>query len=511
MICVTVGCGSHKRMIAEHLKLAEDGVRLVELRLDFLRKSPDLGRLLPNRPTAVVVTCRRRADGGMWQQDEQSRQRVLREAIVEGVEYVDLELDTARAIPRYGKTKRIVSYHNFEETPADLDSILNGLQGADPDIVKLVTTPRTISDVFRMARFLTQANAASIERAAQTGKKRIPVVGFCMGEMGIPTRILAKKFGVPLGYATFSAKRILAPGMLHYKTLRDQYRFEEVTPQTGVFGVVADPVAHSLSPLIHNASFIAGGLNNVYVPFRVSPEDIDEFIDRAPELGVKGLSITIPHKVAVISKLTQLDPAVEEVNACNTILYQGKKRFGYNTDYLASGLCIETALGGKRKPDNFSPVEGRSVLVMGAGGAGMAIAYGLNSLGARITLTDIDDAKAEKLAARNGYEFCPWNMRHSYVVQILVNATPVGMYPNTEECPIPRESLRGGMLVFDAVYNPEKTFLLRQAQEKGCTVVSGVEMFIGQACLQYKIFTGQKASAALIRELLRNALALTRD
>ncbi|MBQ1456088.1 MAG: shikimate dehydrogenase [Thermoguttaceae bacterium] len=511
MICVTIGCGSHKRMITEHIKLAEDGVRLAELRLDFLRKVPDLGRLLPNRPTAVVVTCRRRADGGMWQLDEQSRQRVLREAIAEGVEYVDLELDTARAIPRYGKTKRIISYHNFEETPADLDAVLNDLLGADPDIVKLVTTPQRIADVFRMARFLTQANAASAERAAQTGKKRIPVVGFCMGEMGVPTRILAKKFGVPLAYATFSPKRILAPGMLHYKTLRDQYRFEEINPQTEVYGVVADPVGHSLSPLIHNASFIANGLNKVYVPFRVSPDDIGEFIDRADELGVRGLSVTIPHKVAVIEKLTQLDPAVEEINACNTIVLKGKKRFGYNTDYLASGLCIETALGGKRKSDDASPVAGRSALVMGAGGAGMAIAYGLNARGARVTLTDGDDAKAERLAAQCGYEFCPWEMRHSYVVQILVNATPIGMYPNVNECPIPRDSLRGGMLVFDAVYNPEKTFLLRQAYEKGCTVVSGIEMFIGQACLQYKIFTGHKASAALIRELLHNALARSRD
>ena len=487
-------------MISEHIKLAEDGIRLVELRLDFLRKSPELGRLLPNRPTPVVVTVRRKSDGGMWAYDEESRLRLIRTAIVEGADYVDLEVDTAKLIPRYGDTKRIVSYHNFEETPTNLAQLASEMLACDPDIIKIVTTPQSISDVFRMFDFLKRANAFN---------PKVPTVGFCMGEMGLPTRILGKKFGVPFGYATFSDKRILAPGMLYYKTMRDQYQFSRINPETEVFVVVADPIAHSLSPLIHNASFKANGMNKVYLPFRVRPDDLSEFIDRAPELGVKGLSITIPHKVSVIKKLTQLDPAVEEINACNTIVFDGQKRYGYNTDYLASVLCIETAMG--RKPGQPSPLEGRSALVMGAGGAGMAVAYGLMGKGARVTLTDLNDELAEKLAGQYDCDFCAWNMRQSYVVQILANCTPVGMYPNVNECPIDKDSLRGGMYVFDAVYNPENTFLLRQAREKGCTTVSGIEMFIGQACLQFKLFTGQKASAKLMRELLKKALAVTRD
>lgn len=500
MICVSIGCGSHKRMISEHIKLAEDGIRLVELRLDFLRKPPELGRLLPSRPTPVIVTARRKQDGGLWNTDEEKRHRLLRSAIVEGADYVDLEIDTARAIPRYGRTKRIVSYHNFEETPANLEQIAAEMKQCDPDIVKIVTTPRSMADVFRMFDFLRRANAFN---------PKVPTVGFCMGEMGMPTRILGRKFGVPFGYATFSEKRILAPGMLYYKDLRDQYSFGRINPETEVFGVVADPIAHSLSPLIHNASFRANGMNRVYLPFRVPAEDLSEFIDRAPELGVRGLSVTIPHKVSVIKKLTQLDPAVEEINACNTILFDGNRRYGYNTDYLASVLCIETAMG--RTPGQPSPLEGRTALVMGAGGAGMAVAYGLMDKGVRVTLTDINDELAEKLAGQYNCDFCSWNMRQSYVVQILVNCTPVGMFPNINDTPISRDALRGGMYVFDAVYNPENTFLLRQAREKGCTTISGIEMFIGQACLQFKLFTGQKASAKLMRELLKKALAVTRD
>ena len=487
-------------MISEHIKLAEDGVRLVELRLDFLRRPPDLGRLLPNRPTPVIVTARRKQDGGLWNSDEDSRLRLLRTAIAEGVDYVDLEYDTAKIIPRYHKTKRIVSYHNFEETPADLDRILADMKTADPDLVKIVTTPRSISDVFRMFAFLRKVN---------TPGNKIPVIGFCMTEMGVPTRVLGGKFGVPFGYATFSDKRILAPGMLYYKTMRDQYQVDRVDTETDVYGVIADPIAHTLSPLIHNASFKAKGMNRIYLPFQVKSDDLSEFLDHAPEIGVRGLSVTIPHTVAVIPKLTQLDPAVEEISACNTILYDAGKRFGYNTDYLASVLCIETAMG--RKPGDPSPLEGKKALVMGAGGAGLAVAYGLMDKGARVTLTDINDELAEKVAGQFNCDFCPWEMRQSYLVQILANCTPVGMFPNVDDCPIGRDALRGGMYVFDAVYNPENTCLLRRAREKGCTTISGIEMFIGQACLQFKLFTGQKASAKLMRGLLKKALAVSKD
>lgn len=487
-------------MISEHIKLAEDGVRLVELRLDFLRRPPDIGRLLTNRPTPVIVTARRKDDGGIWNDTEEKRLRLLRSAIVEGADYVDLELDTAKIIPRYGKTKRIVSYHNFENTPIELDRILADMKTADPDIVKIAATAHKINDIFRMFDFLRRANAPGT---------KIPVIGFCMGEMGMPTRILSGKFGAPFGYATFSDKRILAPGMLYYKVMRDQYQFSRINAETEVFGVVADPIAHSLSPLIHNASFKANGMNRVYLPFQVKPNDLEEFVEHAPEIGIRGLSVTIPHKVAVIKMLTQLDPAVEEISACNTVLFKGGKRFGYNTDYLSSVLCIETAMG--RKPGDPSPLEGKKALVMGAGGAGMAVAYGMIDKGARVTMTDVNDELAEKLAEQLGCDFCPWEMRQSYLVQVLANCTPVGMFPNVNECPIDRDALRGGMYVFDAVYNPEKTFLLRQAREKGCTAISGLEMFIGQACLQFKLFTGQKASAKLMRELLKKALAITKD
>ncbi|MDR1960548.1 MAG: type I 3-dehydroquinate dehydratase [Planctomycetaceae bacterium] len=495
MICVSIACGSHKRVLAEHQRLAEDKVELAELRIDFINKEPDLMRLVKDRPTPVIVTARRKQDGGLWRDSETKRFRVLREAILLGVEYVDLEEDIAKSIPRHGSTKRIISYHNLDETPEDLVNLWKRMAACDPDIIKIATMPKNITDVFRMMEFVRKANTSA----------KIPTIGICMGEMGFVTRVLAPKFGSPFTYATFSESRTIAPGLPLYKTLRDMYRFDQINEDTNVLGVVGDPIGHSLSPLIHNYSCAAQQLNTVYLPFRVLPEDIDTFLDRAPEIGVRGLSVTIPHKVAVLKKLTRCDPAVEEIGACNTVILDNFDRFGYNTDYKAAVFSIETAMGGK--VNDVSPIQGKTALVLGAGGAGKALAYGLRMWGAKIAVTDVDHARAKIFGEQLQCDVVEWNLRHGFKCQILVNCTPVGMHPKVDETPFDRNGLHEGMVVFDAIYNPENTLLIKNAKFKGCIPVTGIEMFVGQACLQFRHFTGKPASASLMRKLLRNAIS----
>ncbi|MCR5358670.1 MAG: shikimate dehydrogenase [Thermoguttaceae bacterium] len=501
MICVTIACGSHKRMISEMAGLADDGIKFVELRLDFLRKMPDLGRLLPNRPLPVIVTVRRKQDGGLWSYDEERRLALIREAIVSGANCIDIESDVAGKIPRFGKTKRLISYHDFEKVPEDLDAVYEKiLAQTDPDIVKVAVTPRSVGELLRLVEFMKKVNVHG------RGK---PTVVIGMGEIGFPTRVLGGKYGAPWACATFSPQRIVSPGIPYYKTLRDEYRYEKIKPDTEVYGVIADPIAHSLSPLIHNAAFDAAGLNKVYVPFRVPAGEAGELIDHASNLDLRGLSVTIPHKADVIGKLTQLQSAVEEIGACNTIVFRENQIVGYNTDYMASTHCIETAMGGEQ--NGSSPLAGKQVLVLGAGGAGKAVAYGLLDKGARVTITDRKSEKAEKVAEQLGCSFCDWDARKSYVATLIANCTSVGMFPDVDQTPIGPESIRNNMFVFDAVYNPEQTYLLRLARQKGATPISGLEMFLGQACLQFRIFTGQTASASMIRNLLKEALALSRS
>lgn len=503
MICVTIACGSHTRMIAEHQTLADNGVQLVELRLDFLRREPDVNRLIPVRPTATVVTVRRRQEGGLWRDSEESRFRLLRSAIAAGPEFVDLEVDIADKIPPFGTTRRIISYHDIGNTPENLDALHSEMSGKAPYFIKIAVTPRSVDDMFRFVRFVQEKN----QQAKALGESGVRVIGICMGEMGKATRILAKKFEMPYTYATFSEDRMIAPGILVYKDLLNLYHYEQTNQDTEVFGIIGNPIGHSLSPLIHNRSFVNQNINAVYVPFPLEDDEVSPFIDRAKEFGIKGISVTIPHKVAVIKKLSKMDPAVEKIGACNTVVFQNDEMIGYNTDYLAAVSSMEIALGGNAK-EEVSVIDGKSALVLGAGGAGMAVAYGLKKRGALVTLCDINGNRAYDTAKQLDVEVIDWKARDKSAYDILANCTPVGMFPKVDDSPIDKGALHAGMVVFDAVYNPENTLLIKNARVKGCYTISGVEMFVGQACLQYKLFTGQKASASFMRQLVKDAISV---
>ncbi|MCA9070315.1 MAG: type I 3-dehydroquinate dehydratase, partial [Planctomycetaceae bacterium] len=305
MICVSIGRTRHKMVIAEHKHLAEHGAELVELRLDWLSRMPDVGRLLKDRPTPCVLTCRRKEDRGRWRGDEDQRLTVLRTGIVSGVEYVDLEDDIAGNIPRYGDTKRIVSHHNFDETPNDLEEIHERMTKLDPDIVKIVTMANSTEDMVRMLKLVSSA--------------KVPTVGFCMGELGQPSRILCGKYGAPFSYATFSKDREMAPGQFSFAEMKKTYRYDKINSETQVFGVLGDPVAHSLSPVIHNAAFEAAGINAVYLPIRIFKRKLKESLDALDWLGIRGYSVTIPHKEGVLEKAKVVDEAAKDIGAANTL------------------------------------------------------------------------------------------------------------------------------------------------------------------------------------------------
>jgi 3-dehydroquinate dehydratase/shikimate dehydrogenase len=489
-------------MITEHQNLAADNISLVELRLDFLRREPDIYRLIPNRPTAIIVTARRTQDGGLWRDTEEKRLQLLRSAIAATPEFVDLEVDIADKIPPFGQTRRIISYHNQEETPENLEALYREMLTKSPYFIKIAVNPKTVDDIFRFVTFVREKN----RKAKQLGDKGVRVIGISMGEMGKATRILAKKFEMPYTYATFSKDRMIAPGMLVYKELLDLYHYDQTDTNTTVYGIIGNPIGHSLSPLIHNRSFIEQKINAVYVPFPLEDNNVPDFIDRAREFDIKGLSVTIPHKVAVMKHLTKMDPAVEKIGACNTLVFRDGERLGYNTDYVAAVSSIEAAMGGNFT-DEKSVLDGKNALVLGAGGAGMALAYGLKKRGVLVTITDINGNRAYDFGKHLDCEIVDWKSRDKLKQDILVNCTPIGMHPNVDETPFEKAALRPRMLVFDAVYNPENTLLLKLAREKGCITVSGVEMFVGQACLQFKLFTGQKASASLMRNLVRDAMS----
>jgi 3-dehydroquinate dehydratase/shikimate dehydrogenase len=327
-----------------------------------------------------------------------------------------------------------------------------------------------------------------------------------MGDIGTPSRILGPKFGAPFTYATFHHERALAPGQLSYDQMVNIYRHNSIGPTTAVYGVVADPVAHSLSPQIHNAAFGATEIDAVYVPFRVPFDTLGQFMEDVPRLGIRGLSVTIPHKEAIGKFLTKVDPAVKGIGAVNTVLFKGADVLGYNTDYKAAMDCLENALGGAAAPGMPSPLKDRKVVVLGAGGVARAIMYGLQRRGGKTTIASRTRSRAQYLADTFGGRCVEWSARHVGDAEIIVNCTPVGMHPNVDESPFNKSHLKPSAIVFDTVYNPESTLLLKEARSHGCRVVTGVEMFIRQAALQFLLFTSQEAPEALMRETLKRAI-----
>ena len=491
MLCVTVARTRHKHTIQEHLDVAAQGAKLVELRLDYIARSVELARVLKNRPTAVVVTCRRKEDGGRWEKSEEDRLMLLRQSIAMGVEYIDLEEDTAAKIPRYGKTKRIISYHNFEGVPTNLEEIHARLAKLDADIVKIAVQAQSFEDSARVIELMRNA--------------KIPTIGIAMGDYGSMTRILGTRYGAPFTFCVFNLDRRVAPGQLSYNDMKNIYRVDSITDKTKIFGVVADPVAHSYSPMLHNSAFQANELDCRYLPFRVAANDIEPFVRWCQREGVGGLSVTIPHKQSVLPLLTQAEAAAQGIGACNTIVISGEDRIGYNTDYRAAMECIGYGLSKLYEEPN--PFEGRSALLLGSGGVSRAIGWGLAQRRVRVAISSRNSESAERLARELGGRAVAWEERHSVQPSILVNGTPIGMFPEMDVTPFRKENLDQRTLVFDTVYNPEQTLLIRQAKSIGCPVITGLSMFVRQAAYQYRLFTGKEPPIEAMTKALRRAIS----
>lgn len=489
MICVSLGRTRHSAFLEGHRLLAEKKAELVELRVDWLRKRADIGRLLQDRPTPVVVTCRRTEDRGRWTGTEEQRQALLREAIVLGAEYVDIEEDIAATIPRYGETKRIISYHNFDETPLELNDIYKRMTQLDADIIKIVTMANRPADNVRVLEMIKAAD--------------VPTVGFCMGEFGTISRILCGKFGAPFTYAGFSREREMAPGQLTLAETRNLYRFNKITEATKIFGVIGDPIAHSLSPLLHNAAFREVGFDGVYLPLRIAADDLKESLTEYDKLGISGYSVTIPHKEAALAFADVPDIQSDLIGASNTLYRREGKWHCTNTDYDA---IIDTILEElKESPTHKPDLNGKRVLILGAGGVARAAICAMQQQGASVMIANRGRARAKTLAEELGCLTSVWANRGAEPCDILINCTSVGMHPNVDESPYEQHWLQESMLVFDTVYTPENTLLLKHARARGCRTVTGVQMFVRQAARQFELFSETEPPVEYMEETLRQS------
>ncbi|KAG2629710.1 bifunctional 3-dehydroquinate dehydratase/shikimate dehydrogenase, chloroplastic-like isoform X1 [Panicum virgatum] len=494
LVCVPATARAPREMAAELAAAAALGADLAELRLDRLAgfaPRRDLPVILAEpRPLPALVTYRPKWEGGEYEGDEEPRFEALMLAMELGAEYVDMELKAANKFMRLlaGKKpencKLIVSSHNYENTPSveELADLVAQIQATGADIVKIATTATEIVDVARMFQILVHCQ-----------EKQVPIIGLVMNERGFISRVLCPKYGAFLTFGSLEKGKESSPAQPTAADLINLYNIRQIGPDTKVFGIIGKPVGHSKSPILHNEAFRSVGFNAVYVPFLV--DDLAKFLNTYSTPDFAGFSCTIPHKEAAVRCCDEVDPIARDIGAVNTMVRRPDgKLVGYNTDYVGAISAIEDGIRACQLTDpTTSPLAGRLFVVIGAGGAGKALAYGAKEKGARVVIANRTFARAQELANLIGgpaLTLADLENYHPEEGMILANTTAIGMHPNVNETPLSKQALKSYAVVFDAIYTPKETRLLREAAECGATVVSGLEMFIRQAMGQFEHFTG---------------------
>lgn len=489
-LCVTVAAPDAEAALALASAARAGGAGLVEYRLDAFVGAPDeiersLPSLLARSPAPAIVTFRLPADGGLREIDEAARMSLLRAALAAGAEWVDVELGREGAIADVATGRLIVSHHDFEKTPADLAEVARRIESGPADVVKLATMANASADAFAHYEILRSA------------KK--PTVAFAMGELGSASRVVALALGSPWIYTMLEEE--VAPGQLPLARLVNEFRVGRLKETSALYGVIGHPVGHSMSPAMLNAAFDMADTDAVYLPFEVDADPAG-FVRKMADFGAAGFSVTIPHKVDVMAALDEVEPAARRIGAVNTVIVRDGKLTGTNTDLHGAMDAIASAASGAEA------LAGKTALVLGAGGAARAIVFGLVEAGMKVTLTDIDGSRAAELALVSGADAV--DPERAGVTagdfDVLANATPVGMHPHEDACPIDTRRLREGQIVFDAVYNPLETRLLREAAARGCRTVRGVEMFVRQGARQFELWTGSPAPVDVMRQTVLERL-----
>ena len=488
MICISITARSAEAAVSEMIS-ASNYADIVELRIDYITELQNAERCieksLKSKTKPVIITNRPEREGGKFNGSEHDRLRLLQKAIELGADYVDVEYDSIKQIARQNSSKIIISHHNFKETPHNISKIYDDICQQKPDIVKIVTYANDITDNIRIFELLKSA--------------KVPTISFCMGELGYISRILISKFGGFLTFASLEKGKESAPGQLTISELSNIYHFKEINRETKLYGIIGNPVSHSMSPAIHNAAFSEKVLNNIYVPLKIA--DIDTFMRECRKMDFQGFSVTIPHKESVLPFLDDIDHTASKIGAINTIVNQNGKLIGYNTDCMAAVMGLECSL-----KETNETLNNKKVSIIGAGGAARAIAFGLKEKGCDITIFNRTTERAEKLSQDVKCKFESFEEIHKLDSDILINTTSIGMFPDVDQTPVSKDILKEGMIVFDAVYNPIETRLLQEAKGKGCHTVNGLSMFIKQAAEQFRLWTNINPPTGLMSKVVKEIL-----
>jgi 3-dehydroquinate dehydratase / shikimate dehydrogenase len=483
-----VVAAAEARAMQRQLRAAWSQTSTIELRLDWLRSDAERRtflawlRLQKFPGATLIATCRRVEGGGRLAGDIARELFWLIAARAAGCAWCDVEIETVRELPdrsvrEYAVPQHVLlSVHDFVRTPT-LPKSLNARVPGEADAVKIAAHAKRLGDGLRLLKL---------------AHKSRNFVAVPMGEVGLPLRILALRAGSALAYAPVGEST--APGQVSLREMKELYRAHELNRATKVYGVIGDPIGHSLSPLLHNTGFAASGMNAVLVPFLV--RKLPEFIAALPEIGIRGFSVTVPHKQAILKYLTTCDALAAQIGAVNTVtVRRDGSLHGSNTDYLGVLRTLETRM----------KLANSRVVIFGAGGSARAAAFALVRAGAQVFICARRDAASRELAKACGGEAVPQRALLTEKFDALLNATPVGMHPHGGVSPLTARELHC-RVVMDLIYRPLRTELLQIAARKGIVGITGVEMFAAQGVAQWEMWNGKRAPQATMRAAVLAAL-----
>ncbi len=510
------GCSAAE--LLDSVRRALGYTRFVELRLDWvpnpeeaLRSLPGLLRHWRAKRPLLLATCRREPNGGRFRGTVAAQAAILEKAAAAGCRLMDLEIESAEALGQDAvaelreRALLILSFHDFEKTPRP-QSVARRLERFPADFYKLVGTARRQSDNCAVLDFLDSVSGTDSSRMSKSYGQlwESRWIAFCMGDAGVPSRVLALSRGSRFVYAacppeiepTGKPRELAAPGQLGWATLRNRYRAEKLTRRSAIYGLVGAPVGQSIGAAVHNAALRARRCDAVYIPFLVN--DLTDFRRAAARYPLAGFSVTIPHKQAVLRSADKADPLARTAGAANTVRVRGKRWEATNTDIPGIVAPLRRALRlGKREP---LPADFRAV-ILGNGGAARGAVLALRELRCdSITVTGRNPDKVGRFARELDVQAMPIEQLERGQFGLLVQTTPVGMWPHAGECPLRPEQI-SARLVFDLIYNPPQTRLLDLAQSNGCRTISGLEMFLAQAAAQFRYWMGLEPPVGLMRRI----------
>jgi len=495
-LCVAIQGGSPAELWQRAAAVAEE-TKFVEFRLDTLPKPaavlPGLQEFLAShRDLAAIATCRRKQFGGHFTGNLTAELEILLKAAEAGCSIVDLEVESAeeakssqlakfRASLREAGAALLISFHDFTRTKG-LEQAAERIEAFQPDYVKVVSTARALADNLAVLKLIEDRSLSS------------HVVGIAMGEEGLLSRVLGPRAGAAFTFASSDNGEETAPGQVSVRTLLDLYRLDQLDQATRIFGVAGNPIGHSLSPLMHNTAFRRESVNAVMLPLKV--KTLNDLLTVVRDLPLGGVAVTMPLKQEVLPHLANMDPLTSRIGACNTLRTGADgKIYGFNTDVAGVIRPLEKRMR----------LKGARIVVLGAGGAARAAVFGLVEQGAEVFVVNRTHEKAVALARKAHAKSLKQDLLAKNKFDALINTTPCGMAGIKQALPI-KESELNASLVFDMVYNPLTTPLLKLAHSRGIPVISGLEMFVQQGARQFEIWTGKPAPEAEMQRVVELAL-----